>query len=162
VPEAGMVIYRPLLKSNQAHSSSGLGHRPLKAEIRGSNPLCATDRTKPPPWWGFCPISGRILGPQDYAHVLPGRHFGEEICMDTSRLLRLSPGPVVVELVSTIERTTSSIQGRHAPYLAIQLHHVIPSNARDRSLHMVGVMPTARRALGATKGRLCLPIQLLG
>ena len=25
-----------------AHSSSGLGHRPLKAEIRGSNPLCAT------------------------------------------------------------------------------------------------------------------------
>ena len=25
-----------------AHSSSGPGHRPLKAEIRGSNPLCAT------------------------------------------------------------------------------------------------------------------------
>ena len=27
-----------------AHSSSGLGHIPLKAEIRGSNPLCATPR----------------------------------------------------------------------------------------------------------------------
>lgn len=30
------------LTMNVAHSSSGLGHRPLKAEIRGSNPLCAT------------------------------------------------------------------------------------------------------------------------
>lgn len=27
-----------------AHSSSGLGHRPLKAEIRGSNPLWATNK----------------------------------------------------------------------------------------------------------------------
>ena len=27
---------------NGAHSSSGLGHRPLKAEIAGSNPACAT------------------------------------------------------------------------------------------------------------------------
>ena len=26
-----------------AHSSSGLGHRPLKAETTGSNPVCATD-----------------------------------------------------------------------------------------------------------------------
>jgi hypothetical protein len=26
----------------EAHSSSGLGHRPLKAEITGSNPVCAT------------------------------------------------------------------------------------------------------------------------
>ena len=26
----------------EAHSSSGPGHRPLKAEIRGSNPQCAT------------------------------------------------------------------------------------------------------------------------
>ena len=25
-----------------AHSSSGLGHRPLKAETTGSNPVCAT------------------------------------------------------------------------------------------------------------------------
>ena len=25
-----------------AHSSSGQGHRPLKAEITGSNPVCAT------------------------------------------------------------------------------------------------------------------------
>ena len=25
-----------------AHSSSGLGHRPLKAKITGSNPVCAT------------------------------------------------------------------------------------------------------------------------
>ena len=25
-----------------AHSSSGRGHRPLKAEITGSNPVCAT------------------------------------------------------------------------------------------------------------------------
>ena len=27
---------------NKAHSSSGLGHRPLKAKITGSNPVCAT------------------------------------------------------------------------------------------------------------------------
>jgi hypothetical protein len=26
-----------------AHSSSGLGHRPLKAKITGSNPVCATN-----------------------------------------------------------------------------------------------------------------------
>ena len=26
-----------------AHSSSGRGHRPLKAEITGSNPVCATN-----------------------------------------------------------------------------------------------------------------------
>ena len=30
------------IPSRVAHSSSGLGRRPLKAEIRGSNPLCAT------------------------------------------------------------------------------------------------------------------------
>jgi hypothetical protein len=33
-----------------AHSSSGPGHRPLKAEIRGSNPLCATNNLLTP----FC------------------------------------------------------------------------------------------------------------
>ncbi len=27
-----------------AHSSSGLGRRPLKAEITGSNPVCATNK----------------------------------------------------------------------------------------------------------------------
>ena len=27
-----------------AHSSSGLGHRPLRAEITGSNPVCATKK----------------------------------------------------------------------------------------------------------------------
>ena len=29
-------------KLGVAHSSSGRGHRPLKAEITGSNPVCAT------------------------------------------------------------------------------------------------------------------------
>src|SRR5579875_1528384 len=28
--------------TDRAHSSSGLGRRPLKAEITGSNPVCAT------------------------------------------------------------------------------------------------------------------------
>ena len=44
---AGLVdALRPkcYLRNVKAHSSSGLGHRPLKAEIRGSNPLCATTR----------------------------------------------------------------------------------------------------------------------
>jgi hypothetical protein len=31
-----------LILWDAAHSSSGQGHRPLKAKIRGSNPLCAT------------------------------------------------------------------------------------------------------------------------
>ena len=31
--------------SSVAHSSSGLGHRPLKAEITGSNPVCATNNS---------------------------------------------------------------------------------------------------------------------
>ena len=31
-----------------AHSSSGLGHRPLKAEITGSNPVCATTKFETP------------------------------------------------------------------------------------------------------------------
>ena len=30
---------------NVAHSSSGLGHHPLKVEITGSNPVCATNTT---------------------------------------------------------------------------------------------------------------------
>ena len=34
-----LVFFRP---DRGAHSSSGLGHRPLKAEITGSNPVCAT------------------------------------------------------------------------------------------------------------------------
>src|SRR5258708_31297162 len=29
-------------RDDKAHSSSGLGRRPLKAEITGSNPVCAT------------------------------------------------------------------------------------------------------------------------
>ena len=43
-----------------AHSSSGPGHRPLKAEIRGSNPLCATNLEDANPertaktFQGFC------------------------------------------------------------------------------------------------------------
>jgi hypothetical protein len=37
----------------KAHSSSGLGRGPLKAEIRGSNPLCATMRIpEAPPGYG--------------------------------------------------------------------------------------------------------------
>ncbi len=32
--------------AREAHSSSGLGHRPLKAEITGSNPVCAIFDTK--------------------------------------------------------------------------------------------------------------------
>ncbi len=37
-----------VLKTNVhklAHSSSGLGHLPLKEEITGSNPVCATNST---------------------------------------------------------------------------------------------------------------------
>ena len=29
--------------AKKAHSSSGLGHLPLKEEITGSNPVCATN-----------------------------------------------------------------------------------------------------------------------
>ena len=32
----------PRPSDTRAHSSSGLGRRPLKAEITGSNPVCAT------------------------------------------------------------------------------------------------------------------------
>ena len=39
-----------------AHSSSGLGHRPLKAEITGSNPVCATTAS-------LTPFSKAKLGP---------------------------------------------------------------------------------------------------
>ena len=37
--------------SSVAHSSSGLGHRPLKAEITGSNPVCATKKS-----WDNCGV----------------------------------------------------------------------------------------------------------
>ena len=33
-----------------AHSSSGPGRRPLKAEITGSSPVCATNRLDREPW----------------------------------------------------------------------------------------------------------------
>jgi hypothetical protein len=35
------------LFARPAHSSSGLGHRPLKAKITGSNPVCATSAAPP-------------------------------------------------------------------------------------------------------------------
>jgi len=59
VSGSSVVIYRPLPRSNQAHSSSGLGHRPLKAEIRGSNPLCATILKNVPPLPGNRPVRAR-------------------------------------------------------------------------------------------------------
>ncbi len=33
-----------LSRGKEAHSSSGLGHLPLKEEITGSNPVCATNK----------------------------------------------------------------------------------------------------------------------
>ena len=35
-------FFRSSLRPLKAHSSRGQGHRPLKAEIAGSNPACAT------------------------------------------------------------------------------------------------------------------------
>ena len=35
-----------LSRSEVAHSSRGLGHLPLKEEITGSNPVCATNKAK--------------------------------------------------------------------------------------------------------------------
>src|SRR5260370_4646680 len=42
-----------------AHSSRGLGHRPLKAEITGSNPVCAPEVTFRHASSRFNPGSGR-------------------------------------------------------------------------------------------------------
>jgi hypothetical protein len=62
---AGLVdALRPkcYLRNVKAHSSSGLGHRPLKAEIRGSNPLCATTRLfKLLPFGTLCRCAGLWL-----------------------------------------------------------------------------------------------------
>ena len=44
----GYPVKLSLGKSDVAHSSSGLGHLPLKEEITGSNPVCAT---KLDFWW---------------------------------------------------------------------------------------------------------------
>ena len=41
-PSTKVRILLPQPDMFMAHSSSGLGHRPLKAEITGSNPVCAT------------------------------------------------------------------------------------------------------------------------
>ncbi len=35
-----------IARNTQAHSSSGPGRRPLKAEITGSTPVCATKKDK--------------------------------------------------------------------------------------------------------------------
>src|SRR5215211_3425457 len=57
-----------------AHSSSGLGHRPLKAEIRGSNPLCATSINDPD---HIGP--GRLVLSSRTAFAQAG-NYGEVIC----------------------------------------------------------------------------------
>ena len=44
-PSTKVRILLPQPDMFMAHSSSGLGHRPLKAEITGSNPVCATKVT---------------------------------------------------------------------------------------------------------------------
>src|SRR6266536_2374789 len=48
----------------EAHSSSGLGHRPLKAEITGSNPVCATEVT-------FYHVSIRLTPGSRRSHFWP-------------------------------------------------------------------------------------------
>ena len=49
------------------HSSRGPGHRPLKAEITGSNPVCGTSShpdARPTPVSGPCNIDGPLDDPQ--------------------------------------------------------------------------------------------------
>jgi hypothetical protein len=53
-PSTGESLLRALMEYGiilavKAHSSRGLGRGPLKAEIRGSNPLCATMHNEAPP-----------------------------------------------------------------------------------------------------------------
>src|SRR5215204_1347654 len=52
---------RDILPGVAAHSSSGLGHRPLKAEITGSNPVCATSM-EPTPLSAWAFLCARIGG----------------------------------------------------------------------------------------------------
>ena len=55
-----------------AHSSSGLGHRPLKAEITGSNPVCAIPIICSHPYLGSSDATGclnRMCHGQRDAHV---------------------------------------------------------------------------------------------
>ncbi len=55
-----------------AHSSSGLGHRPLKAEITGSNPVCATKSRRLGMFPGaFCCHSEACDLPNDCWKVVP-------------------------------------------------------------------------------------------
>lgn len=54
-----------------AHSSSGLGHRPLKAEITGSNPVCATTRRLGASPGAFCCADKASDLPYDYWQVVP-------------------------------------------------------------------------------------------
>ncbi len=56
----GVRILLPQPTEGGAHSSSGLGHRPLKAEIEGSNPSCATNEAKEP---GAAPRAAGLLAP---------------------------------------------------------------------------------------------------
>ncbi len=49
LPRAIMIndyLSEAIFKSEEAHSSRGLGHLPLKEEITGSNPVCATKAKK--------------------------------------------------------------------------------------------------------------------
>ena len=45
-PGRGLILSRPAgrkVAASMPHSSRGLGHSPLKAEIIGSNPICGTN-----------------------------------------------------------------------------------------------------------------------
>ena len=53
-----------------AHSSSGLGHRPLKAEITGSNPVCAT---KSDAWESSRALFGAVVARAIYRMIMDSK-----------------------------------------------------------------------------------------
>ncbi len=72
-PSAGVRILPPQpevwYNTETAHSSSGPGHRPLKAEIGGSNPPCATKQARAP----RSPSGGLLIDRWVMARRLSGR-----------------------------------------------------------------------------------------
>ena len=86
----------------RAHSSRGLGHLPLKEEIAGSNPACATNTKEPPSKWeaGF---SVFLLGDEK---ILPQPN-------DSNSDAKSKPNDVI-EVKGVEERVANSKAHHHA------------------------------------------------
>jgi hypothetical protein len=94
----------------EAHSSSGLGHRPLKAEITGSNPVCATNRSplNSDEWKALTPMATLEERVQALEQEIVARKKAEELL--TIAVRALVSKEAFEKLQDTVEKLQDTIE----------------------------------------------------